>query len=50
MENNQNKQVNQEEPDIDASFKNAFYMAFIFVGGGLVLFWLYLFAAYAGRV
>jgi len=47
MDSSENKPLDdQEKIDDERSLKNAMYNSILFVGGGLVFFWLLLFLTY----
>lgn len=51
MSSSESKQYKEpDKPNPNKSFKNALYMSLIFVGGGIVFFYLYLFIAYSVRL
>jgi hypothetical protein len=49
MKNSEDGQQNEKIEEVD-SFKGAMYTSIIFVGGGIVIFWLMLFIAYSLRL
>ncbi|WP_156890563.1 MULTISPECIES: hypothetical protein [Sporosarcina] len=50
MKNSPGNEVNKEEVVDEGSFRNAMYASILFVGGGIVIFWLILFIFFSVRL